>query len=48
MKRKVAVAKSSSLPAKPGVKSLLADVREMILKTREGVARTVASLSPEV
>lgn len=42
MKRKLTLGKSStSTPAKPGAKGLLADVREMILMAREGVARTV-------
>ena len=42
MKRKTALVKGSLLtPAKIGAKELLADVREMILKAREGVARTV-------
>ncbi len=42
MKRKLALVKSStSTPAKFGAKGLLADVREMILSAREGVARTV-------
>ena len=46
MKRKPALVKSSSLPAKAGAKGLLADVREMILKARECVARAVdASLA---
>jgi len=46
MKRKLALVKGSSLAAKPGAKGLLADVREMILKARESVARTVdASLA---
>ena len=41
MKRKLAVAKRSLLPAKAGAKGLLADVREMIQRARAGVARAV-------
>ena len=40
MKRKLAVARRSSLPAKPGAKGLLADLREMILSARQSVATT--------
>ena len=43
MKRKLAVAKRSSVPAKLGAKGLLTDVREMILVTRETVAQGVNS-----
>jgi len=41
MKRKLALAKSSSLPAKGGAKALLADVRGLILEARQIVARGV-------
>lgn len=43
MKRKLALVKSSSPPAKPGAKGLLTDVREMILATRQTVAQGVNS-----
>ena len=43
MKSKVAVAKRSSLSARPDAKGLLTDVREMILATRETVAQGVNS-----
>jgi predicted nuclease of restriction endonuclease-like (RecB) superfamily len=43
MKRKPALLKKSSSPAKAGAKGLLADVREMILVTRQTVAQTVNS-----
>lgn len=46
MKRKLAPVKKQSLTARHGANGLLTDVREMILKTRESVARTVdASLA---
>ncbi len=40
MKRKLALVKSSSLPAKPGAKGLLTDVREMVFSARQAVATT--------
>ena len=43
MKRKLALVKSSSRPAKPGAKGLLTDVRELILATRQTVAQGVNS-----
>ena len=44
MKRKLTLAKSTSpTPTKPGAKGLLADVRELILATRQTVARGVNS-----
>ena len=43
MKRKLAVTKRSFLPAKPGPKPLLTDVREMILATRQTVAQGASS-----
>jgi predicted nuclease of restriction endonuclease-like (RecB) superfamily len=44
MKRKLALVKRSSVaPAKPGAKGLLADVREMILATRQTVAQGINS-----
>ncbi len=41
MKRKLALVKSSSLPAKGGAKALLTDVRGLILEARQIVARGV-------
>ena len=38
MKRKPALAKSASLPVKPGAKGLLTEVRELILSARQTVA----------
>ena len=43
MKRKLARVKSSSLPAKAGASGLLAELRELILATRETVAQGVNS-----
>ena len=41
MKRKLAMVKRSSLPAKGGAKALLTDVRGLILEARQIVARGV-------
>lgn len=43
MKRKLSLVKSSSLPAKRGKRGLLAELRQMILSARVGVARAVDS-----
>lgn len=40
MKRKLALAKRTTLPTRAGAKGLLADVREMILAARQSVAQT--------
>ena len=43
MKQRLALVKSSSMPARSGAKGLLAEVREMILATRQTVAQGVNS-----
>lgn len=43
MKRKRALARRSSAPAKPAAKGLLMDVRELILATRQTLAHGINS-----